>query len=337
MTHAPTLPVCPPLEATSLPAAPPEAPVTLHPPAPLHTRVVNLGAVLIPFAGVIVAGVMAWGVALDWVSLSIMLVMYIATGLGITIGYHRLFTHKAFSTSRFMTFVWGMLGTMAAEGPVLEWVATHRCHHQHSDSDHDPHSPHTHGDDIKGLLLGIWHSHVGWLFNSAPADFNKYARDLQRDPIVRHLSRRFGMWFLVGLLVPAVAGGLLTMSWAGAGMGFLWGGLVRVFLVHHVTWSVNSVCHLWGSRPFECHDESRNNPIVGVLAMGEGWHNNHHAFPASARHGLAWWQFDLSYVIIWAMERVGLAWDVRRPSPEIIARRSRTNPTPNPAQTPTQA
>ena len=209
---------------------------------------------------------------------------------------------------------------MAVEGPVIEWVATHRKHHQHSDSEHDPHSPHIHGETLGSVLRGAIHAHIGWFILARvrsrdharelrDEDARRYARDLESDPVVRWVDRMFPLFVLLSLMIPAVAGGLVTMTWTGALLGFLWGGLVRIFLVHHVTWSINSVCHIWGTRPFRTHDESRNNAILGVLALGEGWHNNHHAFPASARHGLKWWQLDTSYLIILAMSKLRLARD----------------------------
>jgi stearoyl-CoA desaturase (Delta-9 desaturase) len=285
----------------------------------LKIRIVNALAVTIPFVGFIAALVLLWGVALSWVHLVILAVMYVLTGLGITVGYHRLFTHKSFETPAFMRFIIGVLGSMAVEGPVIQWAAMHRSHHQHSDSENDPHSPHQHGDGIRAMMLGFWHAHVGWLFVRQAKGLARYVPDLNADPVTRTVSKLFPLWVLLGLLIPAVLGGLLTMSWTGALLGFLWGGLARIFLVHHVTWSVNSVCHIWGYRPFRSHDESRNNPIFGVLAMGEGWHNNHHAFPTSARHGLRWWEFDLSYIVIKGLELCGLAKAVKVPSPDRIA------------------
>jgi stearoyl-CoA desaturase (delta-9 desaturase) len=302
----------------------------------LKVRLVNIAAVTIPFAGFVAATVLLWGVAFNWIYLAILVGMYIAPGLGITIGYHRLFTHRSFETPQAMAAILAALGSMAIEGPMLQWVAVHRSHHQHSDDHDDPHSPHAYGAGIRGTIRGLWHAHMGWIFaghtflptrnraSRVPHGVARYVKDLRRDPLCRWMNQTFPVWAFLGLLIPAVIGGILTMSWIGALLGFIWGGLVRVFLVHHTTWSVNSVCHIWGTRPFRSHDESRNNAIFGVLALGEGWHNNHHAFPTSARHGLRWWQFDLSYLIIRAMGLVGLARDVRVPSPERIAAKRRT-------------
>ena len=288
----------------------------------LRLRVVNAAAVAIPFLGLVAAIALLWGVAFDWVYLAILAGMYVLTSLGVTVGYHRYFTHRSFKTRRPVVATLAILGSMAVEGPVLRWVAMHRKHHQHSDDHDDPHSPHGHGSGLWSTIRGMWHAHVGWMMLPHPGGLGRYIADLRKDRLVVWMSRLFPVWMLLGLLIPAALGGLLTMSWTGVLLGFVWGGLVRVFLVHHVTWSVNSVCHIWGARPFRSHDESRNNALFGVLAMGEGWHNNHHAFPTSARHGLRWWQLDVSYLVIRAMSLVGLASDVRVPSAErVVAKR----------------
>ena len=211
---------------------------------------------------------------------------------------------------------------MAFEGPLLRWVATHCKHHQHSDDDEDPHSPHNSGTGVLAVLMGCWHAHIGWMFKSHGLGLQRYIRDFKNDRVIRGVSRLFAFWVMLGLVIPAVAGGLITGSWTGLLLGFLWGGLVRMFLIHHVTWSINSVCHLWGTRPFDGGDHSRNNFVFGVLGMGEGWHNNHHAFPSSARYGLRWWQLDLGFWVIHAMSWLGLAWDVRVPARESILQRS---------------
>lgn len=277
-------------------------------------RIATLLAVVVPFLAIVIAFYGFWGWGLSWTEVGILAVMYTVTALGVTIGYHRLFTHRSFQTYRILEVLLAVMGSMAVQGPLIEWVATHRRHHQHSDSAEDPHSPHRHGEGFFAVLAGWWHAHVGWLFRSEPVDLHRYARDIRTNAVLNYVSRLFVVWVSLGLGVPALIGGLITGTWFGALLGFLWGGLVRVFLVHHVTWSINSVCHLWGTRPFETRDESRNNAICGVLAFGEGWHNNHHAFPTSARHGLRWWQLDMSYLIIRAMQSLGLAWRVRLPA-----------------------
>ncbi len=280
----------------------------------LPVRIANLLAITLPLIGFVTAIVMLWGVAFNWAYLGLLLGGYLLTGLGITVGFHRYFTHKSFETSRPVQAVLGVLGSMALEGPLLTWAAMHRQHHQHSDRDKDPHSPHTHGDGLRGFLAGLFHSHCGWLLSREHENADKYVPDLRRDPLISFISRTFLLWTILGLLIPAAIGGLVAGNWTGVFLGFLWGGLGRIFLVHHITWSVNSVCHIWGTRPFRSQDHSRNNALFGLLAFGEGWHNNHHAFPASAKHGLSKGQFDLSYQVIRGLSLLGLAWDVRVPS-----------------------
>ncbi|HKQ47819.1 MAG TPA: acyl-CoA desaturase [Phycisphaerae bacterium] len=294
--------------------------------SPLHTLpwstwLINLLAIVIPFLALIAAIVLSWGYGFSWIQLGLFFGMSVTTGLGITIGFHRFFTHRAFETTRTVKCLLAIAGSMAVQGPVLEWVATHRRHHQHSDHEEDPHSPHQHGGGFWGLLSGIWHSHVGWLFEPNPPDLMRYVGDFRNDRPIQFINRHFTFWVTIGLLLPALLGGVLTMSWMGALLGFIWGGLVRVFLVHHITWSINSACHIWGSRPFRSGDQSRNNVIFGLLGWGEGWHNNHHAFPTSARHGLRWWEIDASYLVIRVLKLLGLAWEVRLPSRESIAQK----------------
>jgi stearoyl-CoA desaturase (delta-9 desaturase) len=287
-------------------------------PLSLTTRILSLCVVVIPVAGLITGCVLLWGSGFGWVQLSVFSTMYLLSGLGITVGFHRLFTHRSFETYRVVKFVFAALGSMAAQGPLLKWVAVHRCHHQHSDRRGDPHSPHLQGHGILGLLRGLWHAHVGWVFAAHPAGLDHYAKDLRKDTSLRVASALFPLWVVLGLGVPALLGGLLTLSWWGALLGFLWGGLARMCLVHHITWSINSVCHFWGRRPYDVPDESRNNFLFGVLGLGEGWHNNHHAFPTSARHGLHWWQIDLSYWFIRLLVFVRLAWNLRRPDSILV-------------------
>ena len=288
---------------------------------PFRVRFVNLVAVVLPFVGLILAIALLWDVAFNWTYLVLFFSMYLITAVGITVGYHRYFTHKSFKTPKVVEALLAISGSMAAEGSVLKWASMHRKHHQHSDHEHDPHSPHTFGGGVLNVLRGFWHAHVGWIFAPSARDLERYVKDLNASPLIRWMSRLFPLWVLLGLAIPAALGGLITLSWSGAGLGLLWGGLVRIFFVHHVTWSINSVCHIWGTRPFRSHDESRNNAILGVLALGEGWHNNHHAFPTSARHGLRWWELDGSYAIIRLMGICGLASDIRVPSRERIEKK----------------
>lgn len=269
--------------------------------------------VVLPFLGVVAALLLFWGWGVSWREVTLLVGMYLASGLGVTVGFHRLFTHRSFETTRGLRVLFGILGSMSIQGALLTWVAMHRRHHQHSDTEHDPHTPHGYGEGLLGVLAGFWQAHVGWLFAPHPPGLERYVRDLAADRALRFVHDWFGGWVLLGLIIPTVLGGLLTGTWFGALLGFIWGGLVRVFLLHHTTWSINSVCHLWGSQPYKDGDESRNNAIFGILGLGEGWHNNHHAFPNSARHGLRWWQFDLSYLLIRALAGLRLAWRVRVP------------------------
>ncbi|HVZ93360.1 MAG TPA: acyl-CoA desaturase [Phycisphaerales bacterium] len=281
----------------------------------LGFRIATLAVVILPFVGAVTAMALLWGVSLSWIHLVLFGVGYILTGLGVTIGYHRYFTHKSFDTHPIIKAALGILGSVAVQGPIVTWVAAHRKHHQHSDRHDDPHSPHQHGEAVGEFIRGFIHAHCGWLIRLKPVDIERYAPDLVSDKLTRRISQLFPLWVLLGLLVPTAIALAFTGTWSGALLGLLWGGAVRIFFVHHITWSVNSVCHLWGRQAFRSRDHSRNNVIFGVLALGEGWHNNHHAFPTSARHGLMWWQFDISYLIIRAMERLGLVWNVRVPSP----------------------
>lgn len=301
---------------------------TIHrwdPPARDSTiqRIATLVSVVVPFVGVIAAMVLTWGWGFAWQELILLVVMYLLTGFGVTVGFHRLFVHRSFNTVRPVKFMLGVLGSMSIQGPLLKWAAIHRRHHQHSDQEEDPHSPNCWGGGLRGIVVGLWHSHVGWMFKPNPPDLGRYVGDLQADPVAWTVHRYFGYWVILGLLVPTAIGAWLSGSWTGAGLGFIWGGLVRLFLVHHVTFSVNSVCHLWGRQPFDGKDHSRNNFLFGLLGLGEGWHNNHHAFPTSARHGLRWWEIDLSYLFIRALQLLGLAWDVRCPDHDAIANKLR--------------
>lgn len=277
----------------------------------------TLAAVILPLGGFVAAIVSLWGWGFGWVDLGLLLGMYLFTALGITVGFHRLFTHRSFETNAVVRFVLAALGSMAVQGSVLRWVAQHRRHHRHSDTPDDPHSPHHYGRGLISSIKGFFHAHIGWAFTRDPSGLSRYVADLRKSASTRVVSALFPLWIALGLAIPTILGGILTGTWAGALFGLIWGGLVRVFLVHHVTWSVNSVCHLWGRRPYPEADHSRNNFLFGILAMGEGWHNNHHAFPTSARHGLRWWQIDVSYYVIRLMALVGLAWKIRLPDTRV--------------------
>jgi stearoyl-CoA desaturase (delta-9 desaturase) len=238
---------------------------------------------------------------------------WIATGLGITIGYHRLIAHRAFQTHSWLRAFWTALGAMALEGCPLQWSTVHRKHHQHSDLERDPHTPYKKGH---GWLQGFFFSHLGWMFrqHTFVEDVNKFSADLRKDPVIMFFHKTYLYWILMSVAIPIGIGYLIEPTMLGALYGLLFGAALRIFWTHHITWSINSVCHIFGSRPYQTKDKSTNNLLFGILALGEGWHNNHHAFPNSARHGLKWWQFDLSWVVIRMMSWCGLAWKVKTPS-----------------------
>lgn len=280
-------------------------------------RVVRALVIGVPPAALVAAGWLAWGGTLHWHDLLVLAVMYTLTGLGVTVGYHRLFTHRSFKTTRAVRALLAVLGSTAVEGSVIEWVATHRKHHRFSDRAGDPHSPHTdRAVGWRGALRGLAHAHVGWMFRGKDmANPRRYAKDLLDDRDLRIISRMFPLWVGVGLAIPFGLGAALTGSVEGGLTGLLWGGLVRILLLHHATFSINSLCHFFGRRPFATGDESRNLAWLAPIAFGEAWHNNHHAFPTSARHGLGRWQLDPSAWLIAGLERCHLAWDVVRITP----------------------
>jgi stearoyl-CoA desaturase (Delta-9 desaturase) len=281
-------------------------------------RRVNVGAVVVPFLAFLAAVPLLWNRLLGVTDLALFAVMYAICGLGVTVGFHRLLTHRSFTTYMPLQYLFAVLGSMAVQGPVIGWVADHRKHHAHADEDGDPHSPHVgHGPGVRGVLAGLWHAHVGWLFtHQGRAERQRYARDLMEDLGMRWISRHFVALVLVSLLLPALAGWALTGRLTGALTGLLWGGLVRIFFQHHVTWSINSVCHFFGRRRFETDDESTNVAWLALPSLGEAWHHNHHAFPRSAIHGLRWYELDPSGLFIRALRRLGLAWNVVSITPE---------------------
>jgi stearoyl-CoA desaturase (Delta-9 desaturase) len=281
-------------------------------------KISNLFGAVVPFLAFIAAIVLLWNRIVDWSDLALFAVMYVLTGLGITVGFHRLFTHRSFQTHKATEYVFATLGSMAVQGPVIAWVADHRKHHAHTDEEGDPHSPHVgRGDGVIGALRGLWYAHMGWLFDAhGRAEAERYARDLVEDPGMRFLSRWFLGVALLGLLIPAGLGYLLDGTFKGALTGLLWGGFVRIFMLHHVTWSINSVCHFFGRRRFEVDDQSTNVFWLALPSFGESWHHNHHAFPRSAVHGLKWWEIDTTAVVIRTLRRARLAWNVVEISPE---------------------
>ena len=283
-------------------------------------RIVTGTVTVVPFLLLGVAAWQAWQSLLGWHDVVIFGVMYVLTGLGITVGFHRHFTHRAFATSKPVRATLAILGTAAIEGPITAWVADHRKHHAFSDQFGDPHSPHVdHGQGLRGALRGLAHAHVGWLFlHTQRGNKRRYAPDLVADPLIAYIDRTTLWWIGLGLALPFGLGYALGGTLTAALTGLLWGGAVRVVLLHHVTYSINSLCHFFGRKRFASDDESRNLAWLAPLSFGEAWHNNHHAFPTSAAHGLRPYErmLDPSALVIGAMERTGMVWDVVKVSKE---------------------
>jgi len=283
-------------------------------------RNVNLTAVILPLAGIAIAIPLLWGDLVGPTDLAIAIGIYLFTGFGITIGYHRMLTHRSFQTYRWLEYAFSVAGAFALQGSPLDWVADHRKHHAHTDEEGDPHSPHVGaGSGIKGALHGLWHAHVGWLWlTQGQAESRKYAKDLAEDPIHRALHRNY-LWFAIGTLaLPFALGYAISGTLHGALTALLWGGFVRIALLHHITWSINSICHFFGSRRFDVEDHSTNVAWLALPSLGEAWHHNHHAFSRSAYHGLRRWEalMDPTGWVIRLMQRVGLAWNVVAITPE---------------------
>jgi stearoyl-CoA desaturase (delta-9 desaturase) len=291
-------------------------------------RIITGAVTGVPFVALGVVCWQVWADLLGWSDVAVFLIMYVLTGLGVTVGFHRHLTHRSFATSRPVRAVLTVLGSAAIEGPVISWVADHRKHHTFADKEGDPHSPHVgHAGGWRGALSGLAHAHMGWLFIHTHRGARKrYARDLVADPVVSFVDRTFVIWALGGLAVAFVFGYAIGGS-LGAGLtGLLWGGGVRMLVVHHVTYSINSLCHFFGRRRFGTDDESRNLLWLAPFSFGESWHNNHHAFPTSAEHGMRRWEFDPSALVIRGMEKLGLVWDVVRVEPERQARKALAEP-----------
>jgi stearoyl-CoA desaturase (Delta-9 desaturase) len=275
-----------------------------------------------PLAGVAAAIAWLWGHGIAGLDLGLLIGFYAFSGLGVTVGFHRLFTHRSFEVSSPIRGVLAVAGTMAIEGGPIEWSATHRRHHAYADAYGDPHSPHlVERNGIRGVLYGLWHAHMGWLFDPNGSETSRWTPDLERDPVLAGVARWAPGITLASFLLPPALAFAVTRSWQAAVTGFLWGSLVRIFLLHHVTWSINSICHFFGKRPFQTRDESTNNWPLSVISFGESWHNNHHAFPTSARHGLLRGQLDPSWRVIRTLEQLHLARGVRLPTERMMAKR----------------
>ena len=281
--------------------------------------------IAVPFAALVTAVPVAWGWGLSWWDVVIAVVMYMVSGLGITVGFHRYFTHGSFRAKGPLKIALAVAGSLAIEGPVIRWVADHRRHHAFSDREGDPHSPWRYGETIPALVKGLYHAHMGWLFDVEQTNQRRYTPDLLKDRGVRRVSQLFPLWVALSLAVPPLLGGLLTWSWQGAVSAFFWASLVRISLLHHVTWSINSICHTLGERPFVSRDKSANVWWLAIPSMGESWHNLHHADPTCARHGVLRGQVDTSARVIWAMEKLGWVHDVRWPVRERIQSKLVTN------------
>ncbi|ALE72368.1 MULTISPECIES: acyl-CoA desaturase [unclassified Pseudonocardia] len=270
--------------------------------------------VILPTLALFTAVPLAWGWGLGWVDVALFAVFYLISGLGVTVGFHRYFTHGSFKAKRPLRIALAVAGSIALQGSVLDWVGDHRRHHAFSDKEGDPHSPWLYGTGAKALVKGFWHSHMGWLFDRDLTNMKRFAPDLLEDKDMMRVGRAFPLIVVISLLGPALIGGLVTMSWWGAFTAFFWAGLVRVAVLHHVTWSINSICHIWGERPFASRDKSANVWWLAVLSFGESWHNLHHADPTCARHGVKKGQIDISALVIRGFEKLGWATNVRWPT-----------------------
>ena len=280
-------------------------------------RRVNMTAVLLPFVVVAIAVPLLWGDLVGWSDVAVFTLMYVISGFGVTVGFHRMLTHRSFATYKPVQYLFAILGSMAVQGPVIAWVADHRKHHAHTDQEGDPHTPHGHGPGLKGAVSGLWHAHMGWLFeHSGTSEHERYARDLYEDRGMQRIHRLFPVWVAISIAFPALLGFAIKGTLWGAFEAALWGGAVRIFCVHHMTWSINSVCHFFGRRRFAVDDHSTNVFWLSLISMGESWHHNHHAFPRSAFHGLRSWEVDPTAWVIRAMRRTKLAWNVVEITPE---------------------
>jgi stearoyl-CoA desaturase (Delta-9 desaturase) len=269
--------------------------------------------VILPLLALVAAVPFAWGWGLGWHDIVLAFICYMISGLGIAAGFHRYFTHSSFKANRPVRLALAVAGSLAFEGPILNWVADHRRHHKYSDHEGDPHSPWRFGNDWKALAKGLGFAHMGWIFEGDRTSQPKFCPDLLADPGIRRISRWFPAYAAVSLLAPALAGGLWSMSWRGALTALFWAGFVRVALLQHVTWSINSICHTFGKEEFATRDKARNVSWLAVASFGESWHNLHHADPTCARHGVLKGQIDIAARLIWIFEKLGWAYDVRWP------------------------
>jgi stearoyl-CoA desaturase (delta-9 desaturase) len=291
------------------------------PPGGLVQRAIVAALVFVPLVAGAFAVFWFWSHGIGWLDVGLAVGMYLFTGFGITVGFHRLLTHGSFRPRRWLKVTLAVAGSMALEGSVISWVSQHRRHHVYSDRPGDPHSPVRPGSRLADRIGGLWHAHAGWLFRKNVVDAERWSPDLLADKDIRFISATAPVWMVASLLIPFVVGWAVTQSLFGAFLALVWGGLVRVFVLHHATWSINSICHAFGRRAFRTKDESRNVPALALISFGESWHNAHHAFPGLARHGVDRWQLDVSAAMIGLFERAGWAAEVRWPKPELLNRR----------------
>ncbi|MDV6011486.1 acyl-CoA desaturase [Haloechinothrix sp. LS1_15] len=287
---------------------------------PVGVQVSVYLGVIIPLLALAAAVPFAWGWGLTWLDVGLFVAFYLISALGVTVGYHRYFTHGSFKAKPWLRKTLAIAGSTALQGPVITWVADHRRHHAFSDKEGDPHSPWMFGASPLALAKGFWHAHMGWLFDRNSTNVERFAPDLANDPAIARIDRQFALWTAVSLVLPGVLGGLLTWSLWGAVTAFFWAGLVRVCVLHHVTWSINSICHMIGDRPYSARDRSANVWPLAIASMGESWHNLHHADPTCARHGVGRGQIDISARLIWFFEKFGWAWNVRWPTDQRLSR-----------------
>jgi len=276
--------------------------------------------VLLPMLALAAAVPLAWGWGLSWLDVGLAVGFYFLSGFGVTVGFHRYFTHRAFRANRALRDGLAVAGSLALQGDVITWVADHRRHHAFTDKEGDPHSPWLFGSTPAALAKGFVHAHMAWTFGKDRTNAARFAPDLLADRDIATISRLFPLWTVISLLAPALLGGVITLSWWGALTAFFWAGLVRVSVLHHVTWSINSICHMIGERPFAAQGKATNVWPLAILSMGESWHNLHHADPTCARHGVQRGQIDMSARVIWALEKAGWATQVRWPTPHRMAR-----------------
>lgn len=290
----------------------------------------TLIVVTVPFLAFLIAVVLLWEKAVSAQDLFLVFFMHVIAGLGITVGFHRMLTHRSFEAKPWVKWALTSAGSLAIEGPPIKWVADHRRHHDFADEEGDPHSPYV-GHEAGGFwnsLKGAWHAHIGWFFDGKVTPPQRYARDLLNDDVVLWVNRRFAWFIVAALVLPGLLGFMLSGgSWWAALTGVFWGGAVRIFITHHVTWSVNSICHMFGRRPFQSDDKSTNNWLLAIPTLGEAWHHNHHTFPTSAFHGLRRWQkaLDPSGWVVWLLENTGQIWNVKRVSDSEMKKKLRNS------------